>query len=317
MSIIRINADGPNPVLHGTSRALSPVLHRALDHTGPITVMIHGYSFAPYDPRHCPHTHIFSLDPPTSASTATSWPLGLGYGSGDPDEGIAIAFGWMSRGTVWQALQTSQTATRALATLIGILRTLAPDRPVHLVGHSMGTHLALSALPLLRQGDLGRILLLNGATYQQYAKRMLQTPAGRASDVINVISAENRLYDKLFEWAIPALSRDDKSIGQGIDAHNAVNLRIDMPSVLDSLAQEGFQIHPSRRWPCHWSTYLRDGTFPFYRALIRTPERLPLQYLQALSAPSAPTTPPKQPMNWRGMRLSTRLGVTTPHPENH
>ena len=317
MSIIRVNAGGPTPVLHGTSRALSPVLHRALDHTGPITVMIHGYSFAPYDPRHCPHAHIFSLDPPTSASTATSWPLGLGYGSGDPDEGIAIAFGWMSRGTVWQALQTSQTATRALATLIGILRTLAPDRPVHLVGHSMGTHLALSALPLLRQGDLGRILLLNGATYQQYAKRMLQTPAGRASDVINVISAENRLYDKLFKWAIPALSRDDKSIGQGIDAHNAVNLRIDMPSVLDSLAQEGFQIHPSRRWPCHWSTYLRDGTFPFYRALIRTPERLPLQYLQALSAPSAPRTPPKQPMNWRGMRLSTRLGVTTPHPENH
>jgi len=98
MALIRINAEGRKPVLHGTDAPLSPVLNRALETTGPITVMLHGYKFQPNSANYCPHAHIFA--PIDAACTkAVSWPDRLGFLSQSENSGVGIAFGWQARGT--------------------------------------------------------------------------------------------------------------------------------------------------------------------------------------------------------------------------
>ncbi|MDO6796822.1 hypothetical protein [Shimia thalassica] len=101
MPVIRINAEGDIPVLHGGHRSLAPTLTHALKQNGPVVVMVHGYSFLPYDRIHCPHRHIFSGADHLANPKALSWPKNLGFGTGLPDEGLAIAFGWHARGTLW------------------------------------------------------------------------------------------------------------------------------------------------------------------------------------------------------------------------
>ncbi|WP_353312042.1 alpha/beta fold hydrolase [Shimia sp. NS0008-38b] len=248
--------------------------------------MLHGYKFTPRDPAHCPHRHIFAPHD-VACPKGVSWPQRMGFLSGRTDGGLGVAFGWNARGTLKQALRSAVRAAHALARLIRILRELAPDRPVHLIAHSMGGYVALKALRHLKAGDVGRILLLNGTVFRPSAAAALRTDAGRAAELYNITSTENAVFDLGFEWLLGHSAAHDRTLGRGFSASNAVTLLLHDRASLAQLAAMGFNIGPPRHWFCHWSTYLRPGAMEFYGALMREPLRLPLATLQAQLANSA------------------------------
>jgi len=298
MALIRINAEGRNPVLHSTKTSLWPALRRAMPSTGPITIMLHGYKFAPNDPDHCPHSHIFAAHDATCGKAIT-WPRRLGFLDASHNTGLGVAFGWNARGSLKQALRSALRASHALAKLITELRDIAPDRQIHLIGHSMGAYVALSTLRRLQHGDVGRIVLLNGAVFRPCVALALRTPAGRSAELFNVVSSENAFYDILFERLLGRNPAHDRSIGRGFEARNAVTIRLgDAPS-LESLAEMGHTIAPPKHWFCHWSPYLRPGAMAFYGTLLRHPQSLPLSLLKSQlsrhTLPMAGRTGPKPP----------------------
>lgn len=293
MALIRINAEGRKPVLHGTDAPLLPVLKRALGTNGPITVMLHGYKFQPNMPGRCPHAHIFApID--GKCTKAASWPNRLGFLSKEGNTGLGIAFGWHARGSLKQALRSAIRASHALATLIQQIREQEPYRPINVVAHSMGAYLALQTLHRLSAGDIGRIILLNGAVFRPCAAAALRTPAGRGAERFNVVSGENAFYDVLFEQLLGRTGAHDRSIGRGFDAPNALTIRLDDKRALKRLAALGHDIAQKSRWFCHWSPYLRPGAMAFYSELLRSPASLPLHRLQAQLTPRSflPTVRP-------------------------
>ncbi|MEQ9695733.1 alpha/beta hydrolase [Shimia sp. SDUM112013] len=296
MPIIRINADGAYPVLHDSPRAVNKALTDALQRDGPVVIMVHGYRFLPHDPLHCPHTHIFSTRKTHDCPKALSWPQHLGIADRPHGAGIAIAFGWAARRGLRTAQQTAEVAASALVRVVRMVRQMAPEKPINLIAHSMGAHLALSAMSMLTPGDLARVVLLNGATYQSHAERALQSPAGQLCELFNVVSNENRIYDTLFECVFPKQTPSDRALGRGLEGKNVLTIRIDRQPVLEALGAKGFGIAPARHFHCHWSTYLRPGVFSFYRTLLITPETLPFYALKSLLEEVEHQT---RPTNWR------------------
>lgn len=300
MPILRINAFGRTPVLHNSP---IPVWDRlaALDlpDTGPIVVMLHGYKYQPGHARHCPHRHILALHPQDMPWRSPSWPRQLGFGTGLADEGLAIAFGWNARGALWQARRRATNSGLALASVISALHRLAPQRPVHIVAHSLGLDVALGALHHVPVGSVGRILSLTGASYRSCVQAALDTPAGRVAEFLNITSRENDPFDFLFEQLIAPPKRGDRSIGHGINAPNAVTVQLDCRDTLEHFETLGLPIAGSDRRVCHWSSYTRPGALQFYKAVLRDPADLTLGRLQA-GLPDAPAP------RWSRLRLRLR-----------
>jgi pimeloyl-ACP methyl ester carboxylesterase len=282
MAVLQINAGPDGPRLHASPEALAPALKQGLDSPGPIVIMIHGYKFDPTNRQTCPHRHILSLSPRRDCVKAVSWPRGLGFSGQDAGEGLAIGFGWSARGTIWGAYGRAAQAGRALAELIEMIARLAPDRPVHLLAHSMGARVALTALPHIKSGRVGRVILLSGADYGQTAREALQSPAGHSTEIINVTSRENDLFDFLLERLVSPPERGDWTLSHGMpQAPNTLTLQLDHRETLRVLRGAGFEIAPPGGRICHWSSYIRHGVFPLYRALLRQPDTLPLVRLRA------------------------------------
>jgi pimeloyl-ACP methyl ester carboxylesterase len=237
---------------------------RALPIGAPIVVMVHGFRFAPDAGPHCPFGHIFALNPSAADDfKAVSWPRHLGLRAG-----LAIGFGWQGRGMLPAVNQRAFLAGRGLAELAAMIREIDPSRCLDVIAHSMGARVALSALSLAQSGDFRRLILLAGAETRRPALRAMQTPAGRAVQVINVTSRENDIFDFLYEWG--AKAGLDTAIGQGLgrDLPNWLNLPFDQPKTLTSLTRLGYPLpKPPKRF-CHWSPYIRPGVFALYRALI-------------------------------------------------
>ncbi|MFD3191344.1 alpha/beta hydrolase [Sedimentitalea sp. HM32M-2] len=281
MAIIRVNATGENCCLHGSEQDLAACLRQYASAPGPAVIMIHGYSYQPGHPVHCPHRHILALDPQPLPWAAPSWPRGLGFDGTDPAEGLAIAFGWSARGSIWRARGRAIAAGRALASVVTQLRRHAPRRNVHIVAHSMGIEVAAEALHHLPAGSVDRILSLTGASYRSRVAAALGTPAGCDATFVNVTSRENDLFDCLYERLIAPPARADRALGQGLDMPNAVTLQLDCLTTLDHLRRLGARVAPPARRICHWSAYLRPGILQFYRDLLRQPETLTLNRLRA------------------------------------
>ncbi|MDJ0827008.1 MAG: hypothetical protein QNJ16_16055 [Rhodobacter sp.] len=284
MPLLRINAEMDRPVLHGGGdlhAALSEQL-MVLPDGAPVVVMIHGYRFSPTNSDTCPHRHILSIRPRKGCWKAISWPRHLGFGRGKRDEGLAIAFGWEARGSIWQAWASAAAAGAALAELIGRVQALRKV-PVDLLTHSLGARVALAALPQAPAGSVGRIVLLAAAEFQSTAVAALAMPAGRGAEFINVTSRENDLFDKLLEGFVRAPKRSDCALGAGLgqDARNWLDLQMDCPAVRSVLAELGYRVPPPVRRVCHWSAYLRPGLFVLYLDLIRRRPALPLELLRA------------------------------------
>ena len=283
MPLLQINAGPQGPELHGASRPLGHALADGLETPGPIIIMVHGFKFAPGDAFDCPHRHILALEPARDCWKAMSWPRALGFGSGFEDEGLALAFGWSARGTIWQAYNRAEAAGHALAALIRQLRQAAPDRPVHLLTHSLGARVALSALPHLAEGDVGRAILLNPAEFGGRARAALATPAGCGAEIYNVTSRENDVFDFLLERLIAPPHRGDGTLAQTMPRQpNTLTLQLDHPGTLKALNAHGFPVAPPRGRICHWSSYLRPGVFSLYRTLLRRPETLSQARLRSI-----------------------------------
>lgn len=289
MPVIEINAidecaTGPGlPALSTALRDLSP--------GAPVVVLIHGYKYSPLHPHANPHDLLFSLAPKRGGRTL-SWPRHLGFGRGTQDEGLCIAFGWHARDTIWHAASAAHRAGAVLARVITQVRDQHAG-PVDIFAHSLGARVALSCLPPLQTGDIGRMILLSGAEFRAPARAALQTPAGRSAEIVNVISRENDPFDLMFERLMQPPTRFDTAIGTGLpDAPNGWrDLAIDEVATRNTLQFLGFHIPPPARRFCHWSGYLRPGLFALYTAILR--ERMPLSALPAAPPAQLPRLIPK------------------------
>lgn len=285
MPLLQVNAgrDGPEP---GANHApLNPDLVRALDtdSSGPIIVMVHGFKFCPGSAATCPHRHILSLSPRAGCWKALSWPCGLGFGAGAPDEGLGIAFGWPARGSIWRAYDRAEQAGEALARVIAAIRRIAPGRPIHALAHSLGARVVLTALRRLNAGDVDRVILLAGAEYGATASDALSCGAGRTADVINITSRENDLFDFMMERLIAAPEPGDRMMSHTLPRRpNTLTVQMDHHGTLEALDRAGYVIAPPSARICHWSSYLRPGVFDFYRALLRQSRQMPLARLRAV-----------------------------------
>ncbi len=232
----------------------------------PVVVMIHGYRFAPgARGGNCPHTHIFSVQPPVQDWTAISWPRHLGLSGG---RALAIGFGWPARGRFWGACVRAKRAGRALAELAALVQCLDPGRAFDVVGHSLGARVALAALPYAEAGDLRRLILLAAAETRRPAMRAMGSAAGRNVQVVNVTTRENDLFDFLFEWLAGAGL--DTAIGQGLreTPANWLDVQLDQPASLAALARLGHVLPEAPARISHWSPYLRPGALGLYRAIL-------------------------------------------------
>ena len=312
MSLLAVNAIGTVPALaRAGDGPLAPMLAgrlAALPPGAPVVVMIHGYSFAPDVPRHDPHRHILSLTPDPGCWKAVSWPRHLGFGR-TPAQGLAIAFGWRARGTLWRAGLEALRAGRALARLIAEIRRLRPDAPVDLVAHSLGARVALAALPRLAPGDVGRVILMAAAEFRRRARTAMDSPAGRAAEVLNVTSRENDPFDLCVELVLGAGSGRTLGHGLGRARPNWLDLQIDDPASLAALRRLGFRVAPPAVAVCHWSSYLRPGLFPLYRALVHDRARWPLPMLAA-------ALPGAQAPRWSRLLASPRVSLPLPLRRN-
>lgn len=248
---------------------------------GPVVVMIHGYKYLPGDPRHCPHLSIMAADPCRDDPRIISWPRRLGLCRGKRDEGLGLSFGWRARGSIWQAHRRAHEAGTVLGALLTELHRLDPERPVQIVAHSLGARVALRALSLCPEHAVQRAVLLSAAEFCATTKAALQSPGGRSCQVLNVTSRENDLFDFLIERLIAAPCPGDRVLGHGaLSLPNLATLQLDDGESLRRLRRAGYPLRPASRAVCHWSTYLRPGAFPLYRAFLDG--RLSAPYLRAL-----------------------------------
>jgi hypothetical protein len=285
----------------GTARALAAALER-LAAGAPVIALIHGYKFSPRTAFSDPHSHILGLEP-RSSWKAVSWPRRLGVGKGDgPGDGpgettaepLCLALGWEARGTLWQAYAEAERAGRGLARLVELLQRLRPGLSVDVLAHSFGGRVALSALPHLEAGALGRAVLLAPAELRSRALAARDTPAGRRLEVLQVGSAENLPYDRALAWLIAPHRPAERALGLGLGLGRPdprwTHLRIDEPGVRAALDGLGYPVPAPDRRICHWSVYLRAGLFPLYRAVLDG--SLPLARLAAALPPApCPATP--------------------------
>ncbi|ABG31546.1 alpha/beta hydrolase [Roseobacter denitrificans] len=275
MPLLRINATPSDLALHDTSTGLRRRLRALAAAPGPVVIMVHGYKYAPASPDHCPHRKLFG-------EAEHSWPAALGFKGVHPAEGLAIAFGWYARGSLRSVHQRAAQLGTQLAHVIARLKTHAPQRPVHIIAHSMGSEAALSALAHLPTGAVDRMVLLTGASYANRASKLLETPAGRSARVLNVTSRENDLFDAAFERLVKPEHPGDHAIGRGIRAQNAVTLQLDCQQTITGLHQIGLPISPRSKRICHWSAYKRPGVMQLYARFLRDPEILRLAQLKAI-----------------------------------
>ena len=263
MSLLPVDCEGSDLRLdrQALGRALALLPPRA-----PVVIMIHGFRYAPGAGRHCPHGHILSVTPRRDVARAISWPRHLRLTG--PQDGLAVAFGWNARGTLWQAqARTADTAT-ALAGLVADIRRIDPDRPVDLMAHSLGARVALAALPLIEPGAVGRMLLLAPADFRSHAEAALQSAAGHAAQVFSITCRANALFDICLETLLSARFHSSVSRGLSREQPNWLEIVIDNPETETALAGLGYPLRPSSVRVCHWQPYLRPGLFALYRALL-------------------------------------------------
>ncbi len=269
MPILRINAIGCIPRLTGSDTGTMSLSDALKPHLGgaPVLIMLHGFRYSPSRPHSNPHDQILKSGQDHPQTRLQSWPRRMGYGPGTADRGLCIAFGWEAGGTIWRANREAARAGLALAALIAQLAALGAG-PVNIIAHSLGARVALAALPRLDSGTIGRMILLTGAELRSTAETALMCPAGRTAKVLNVISRENDIFDFMYEWLLAPHHYGARALGAGLALPQCVTAQIDHPDHLTGLRLLGFAIPPATNRMCHWSSYLRSGLFPLYRAFL-------------------------------------------------
>lgn len=271
MAVLHVNSDQPVQASLLQQAAALPA-------DAALVVMVHGYRFSPAQARHDPHRHILSLNPVEAEGRVLSWPRALGFGTG-AGEGLAVGFGWQARGTLMAAYRNAGPAGRSLARLVAAL-SQAAARPVALIGHSLGARVMLSALPHLPSGAVGRMVLMTGAEFRCTAARAVACPAGQAAEILNITSRENDLFDFGLELFVSGARRQALGFGLEIAQPNWIDIQIDDRDTLAMLSSLGFPMDSRARRLSHWTPYLREGVFDFYRTALFQPWALPLNLLR-------------------------------------
>ncbi len=261
-------------------------LRRLLAGTGPdapIVVLIHGYKFHPDRPDADPHRSLFSLQPEGGDWRIRSWPEGLGFAEDAGQSGLCVGFAWPASAPHLASLLATgrngfaRVYDRAgaygirLAELVALLQRLAPGRPVDVLAHSLGARVALAALPHLTQAP-GRMVLLGAAEFGAEARGFLAAArAPRPTQVYNVTSRANDLYDLMLERFAPRRHRGDRAIGAGLGVPHAawLDLQLDRPEVTAWINAQGIPLTAPDARLCHWSFYTREGALAVYQAILR------------------------------------------------
>jgi len=264
MSVFRINADH-NGLRCRDARPVGAALDRWLSAStpgAPVTIMVHGYRYAPGVQGHDPHDLIYAETAVSSHQRAVSWPLHLSRGD---TKAPIIAFGWPARGNLWRAAGEADQAGRALAALVG--RLARAGRQVRFICHSLGAQAVLTAISELPGSSVEQAILMVPAVATSKTRSAIASPAGQTCRFLNVTTHENLVFDLTFRALSGMLER---TIAQGLrDAPcNWVDLRIDHVRSRRRLAALGYPIAAPARKVCHWSPYLRAGMFPIYRAFL-------------------------------------------------
>ena len=281
MPILRLNSAADGPQVHGSPNSWQSELKKLPNHR-PIIIMLHGYKFFPGHPVHCPHNHILSLKRAPQFSRAFSWPLAMGL---EENHTSGLAFGWPARGSLQYAFDRAQQAGYDLAHMISQLKKIAPQRPIHIIAHSLGVRVAIAALKLLAFGSVDRIITIAGAEFYCAVMKALETPAGKSAEFVNIASSENSLFDFLLQKLIWPDHAGDNAMGRHIPKRgNFTSLWIDNPKVLEGLRQAGFNIAAPRQKICHWSGYIRPGIFDFYAACLCRPQEIPINRIKMIAA---------------------------------
>ncbi|WP_299146230.1 DUF726 domain-containing protein [uncultured Tateyamaria sp.] len=308
MPILRLNAGPEGLRLHGSPASARSALATAACGTGPMIIMVHGFKYDPDAVRFSPHTSIFAHAKHPDRDGDVQWLRHLGFGAGNPDEGLAVAFGWRARGNLWRAVRSAHAAGRHIAEVIADLHRRAPQRPIHVITHSMGSEIIFEALQTLPAHSVQRIITLTGASYASRAQQAMTTAAGHTAELINITSRENDLFDFAFERLIPAPHPKDRAMSAGLTLSNAVTVQLDCLRTLSLLAGFGGHIAPPQRRVCHWSGYTRPGVMRFYAHALRRPDAVPLEALRlVLPATTAP----------RWSRIFARPTLSLPLPSAH
>jgi pimeloyl-ACP methyl ester carboxylesterase len=232
----------------------------------PVTIMVHGYRFCPFSPDHDPHGHILSLTPRKDCWKAVSWPRHLHLDR--PGMGLGIGFGWPATGALPRVAARAFDAGRSLGRMIGTIHRARPDLPVHIVAHSLGARVALTALETAPPGVLSRMILMSGAEYRGAAERALSLPAAARCHVLNVTSRENAAFDLMFRLAVPPARALDRALSAGLGHMNGcTDLAIDHDATRAALGALGHRLRPPSTRICHWSGYMRPGLFAVYRRM--------------------------------------------------
>ncbi|MBV7410779.1 alpha/beta fold hydrolase [Maritimibacter sp. DP1N21-5] len=268
--IVNALSDGLDVDKSALSEALA-----TLPRSAPVVILIHGFKYAPGVTGHCPHDSILSPQASRRGWKLVSWPRHLGLGQ----DALVLSFGWEAIGSIWAAYRRAGAAGERLAGFVADL-----GRPVHMLGHSLGGRVALSALAHAREGSIGRIVLMTGAEFRGPARAATASPAGRRAEVLNVTSRENAVFDMMLSASMGMRGR---TVGAGMTQPGWTDLRIDRFATRDRLARLGHPIAAPSARVCHWSTYLRPGLLPLYGAVIRGD--LPLSWLaEPADAPLPP-----------------------------
>ncbi|QFT62312.1 alpha/beta hydrolase [Roseivivax sp. THAF30] len=287
MPVLPVTALPEGLVPHDADMPLAAQMAEALaGSSGPIIVMVHGFTYAPGRGIHCPHETLFNAYPQRRAdgTRRMSWPRRLGCLEAGPDAALGISFGWPARGSIWKAAHEADAAGARLAELVRELRLLAPHRPISAIGHSLGAKVILRALAAAPARSIESALLLAPAATRADLKAARHAPAGQTVRIASVAGRENWVFEALYLTAMAAggrpalpLVRSDVECGRG------VSLRIDDAVSLQRLSAAGYQIGAPRHPICHWSAYTRPGLMRLYRDLLTG--RLPFDVLRMILPP--------------------------------
>jgi len=272
-----------------SDRSLRGALDR-IHADAPVVIMLHGLRYDPRRRDRNPHRQIYALNPDPKLKRAASWPRRLGLrGPGR----LAIGYGWHACGTLWQAHRQAISAAEDLSSLILRLKRLSPDRPLHVVAHSLGARVALQALVKTPPATLDRVILIAGAVFENELAAALEQPVGQTAEIINVRSKANTLFDLMLRSALPHWGC---TAGRGRLRHpRLLDVNIDCTATQVALSKAGFPLGPAPSRICHWSGYLRHDACALYRQLLLNPARTPLPYLQSLVARANLSAPLAQP----------------------
>jgi pimeloyl-ACP methyl ester carboxylesterase len=130
--------------------------------------------------------------------------------------------------------------------MIGTIHRARPDLPVHIVAHSLGARVALTALETAPPGVLSRMILMSGAEYRGAAERALSLPAAARCHVLNVTSRENAAFDLMFRLAVPPARALDRPLSAGLGHMNGcTDLAIDHDATRAALGALGHRLAPA------------------------------------------------------------------------